>query len=159
MTPNSRYAIQIDTSGAINTGATANQQVTVREGYAAYTFGSGHPNKNLTITAGQFATPFGYQLPASMGNALTPERPLAFSEAGYGLFATQDYDKGVQLAYNTGQQLLFLPAGLKLSVAAINGAGRTSEETDRTIDTVYHAAYQTKNKVLGVGVMLLQRPD
>ncbi len=152
LTPNSRYAIQIDTSGAVNTGLTTNQQVTVREGYAAYTFGNGDTARNLTVTAGQFATPFGYALPGSQAALLTPERPLVVSEAGYGIFNSQDYDKGVQLAYNTQQQLLFLPAGLKLSVAAINGAGRTSEATNRYIDTVYRAAYQTKNKVLGLGI-------
>ena len=39
VTPNSRYAIQIDTSGAVSTARP--QQVTVREAYGAYTFGDG----------------------------------------------------------------------------------------------------------------------
>ena len=153
LTANTRYAIQIDTSGAVNagTGQTANQQVTVREGYGAYTFGNGNPAKNVTLTAGQFATPFGYVLPVSMANFLTPERPLAFSEGNYGLFNSQDYDKGVQLAYNTQSQLLFLPAGLKVTLAAVNGAGRTGEDTDRKLDTIYRLAYQTPNKVFSLG--------
>jgi hypothetical protein len=149
VTPNTKYAIQIDTSGAITTGATTNQQVTVREGYVAYTFGSGDPAKAATVTAGEFATPFGYELPSSTANILTPERHLVTSEASYGIMANEDYDKGVQLSYNTPQQLIgFLPGGLKLSASFINGTGRASEDTDRRIDQVYHVAYQTPNASL-----------
>lgn len=151
LTPNSRYGVQIDASGAVTSGANANQQVTTREAYAAYTFGSGDPAKNLTATAGLFATPFGYILPVSSATYISPERPLAFSEAGYGLFPTQDYDKGIQLGYNTGQQLLFLPAGVKLTAALINGTGRTSNDTDRFKDQIYRIAYQTPNKVVSIG--------
>jgi len=151
LTANTKYAVQIDTSGAVTAGAGANQQVTVREGYLAYTLGNGDAAKNLTITAGQFANPFGYVLPISMASFLTPERPLAFSEGNYGLFNSQDYDKGLQIGYNTPRQLAFVPAGLKLTVAAVNGAGRTGEATDRTLDTIYRIAYQTPNKILGLG--------
>ena len=148
VTPNTKYGVQVDASGATTT---TNQQVTVREAYAAYTLGSGDPAKNLTATAGLFATPFGYDLPSSQSNLIAPERPLAFNEGSAGLFNGQDYDKGVQFSYNTGQQLLFIPAGIKLTVAAINGSGRTSNDTDHTIDTVYHVGYQTKDKVLSLG--------
>ena len=151
VTGNTKYAVQIDTSGAVTSGANANQQVTVREAYAAYTLGNGNAAKNLTVTGGLFATPFGYILPGSMANSVSPERPLAFSESGAGLFATQDYDKGLQLSYNTGQQLLFLPAGIKLTAALINGAGRTSDDTDAFKDQIYRVAYQTPNKVVSVG--------
>jgi len=151
LTANTKYAVQIDTSGAVTAGTSPNQQVTVREGYVAYTLGDGNAAKNLTITAGQFANPFGYALPVSMSNFLTPERPLAFSEGNYGLFNAQDYDKGLQIGYNTPQQLLFLPSGLKFTVAAVNGAARTGEETDRTLDTIYRVAYQSPSKVLSLG--------
>ena len=151
VTGNTKYGIQIDTSGAVTSGANANQQVTVREGYVAYTLGNGNAAKNLTATAGLFATPFGYVLPGSMANFISPERPLAFSESGAGLFATQDYDKGVQLSYNTPQQLIFLPAGIKLTAALINGSGRTSDDTDGFKDQVYHVGYQTPNKVVSLG--------
>jgi len=151
LTANARYAVQIDTSGAVTAGAGANQQVTVREGYLAYTLGNGDAAKNLTITAGEFANPFGYVLPVSMSNFLTPERPLAFSEGNYGLFNSQDYDKGLQIGYNTPQQLLFLPAGLKFTVAAVNGAGRTGEASDRYLNTIYRIAYQSPSKVLSLG--------
>jgi len=151
VTGNTRYGVQIDASGAVTPGANANQQVTVREAYVAYTGGDGSAAKNLTATAGLFATPFGYDLNASQANLLSPERPLAFNEGSAGLFNSQDYDKGVQLSYNTGQQLLFLPAGLKLTAALINGSGRTSDATDGFKDQVYRVAYQSKDKVLGIG--------
>jgi len=151
LTPNSRYGVQIDASGAVTSGGNANQQVTTREAYAAYTFGNGDAAKNLTATAGLFATPFGYILPVSSATYISPERPLAFSEAGYGLFPTQDYDKGVQLSYNTGQQLLFLPAGVKLTAALVNGTGRTSNDTDRFKDQIYRIAYQSPDKVVSLG--------
>ena len=145
---NTKYGVQIDTSGAV-TGT--NQQVTVREAYAAYTLGNGDPTKNLTATAGMFPTPFGYILPISSSTYISPERPLAFSESGAGLFTNQDYDKGVQLSYNTGQQFLFLPAGIKLTAAVVNGSGRTSDNSDKTVDQIYHVGYQTPNKVVSVG--------
>ena len=163
VTANTKYAIQIDTSGAITAGAAPNQQVTVKEGYVAYTGGNGDASKNLTFTAGEFATPFGYILPSSMSNSITPERPLAFSEAGYGLFNSQDYDKGVQIGYNTPHQLAFIPSGLKLTFAAVNGNGRIGEASDRKIDTIYRIAYQTPSKVLSVGASYylgqIQDPD
>ncbi len=147
-TDNARYGIQIDTSGAVSA---TNQQVTVREGYVAYTFGDGSA-KNPTVTAGLFATPFGYQVPASTSSILTPERPLAFNESSVGIWAGDEYDKGVQLGYNTPQQLLFLPAGLKLTAALLNGTGRNSEEVDRHVDQAYRIAYQTTDKQFGAGV-------
>jgi len=151
LTPNSKYGIQIDTSGAVTAGANANQQVTVREGYVSYTPGTGAASKYPTVTAGLFANPFGYALPVSMSNFIQPERPLAFSEGGAGLFTNQDYDKGIQLSYNVGQQLLFLPAGLKISASLLNGSGRTSDDTDGFKDQVYHVGYQTRDKVVSVG--------
>ena len=135
----------------MTSGANANQQVTTREAYVAYTLGNGDAKRNLTATAGLFATPFGYILPASSASYLSPERPLAFSEGTAGLFNSQDYDKGIQLSYNTGQQLLFLPAGLKLTAALVNGTGRTSDDTDAFKDQVYRIGYQSANKVVSVG--------
>ena len=148
VTPNTRYGLQLDMSGAVST---TNQQVTTREAYAAYTFGDGDQAKNLTVTAGEFATPFGYILPVSSATYISPERPLAFSEGGAGIFNGQDYDKGVQFGYNLGQKLIFIPAGLKLTAAFINGSGRNSEDVDRTVDQVYHIGYQTPNKVFSLG--------
>ena len=153
ITDNTSYGIQIDTSGAITAGASPNQQVTVREGYVAYTFGDGKPADAPTFTAGLFANPFGFQIPTSAAAILTPERPLAFSEAGYGIWANQDYDKGIQLSYNTPQQLIgFLPGGLKVSASLVNGNGRTGEDNDRHVDGIYRIGYQTPNKQLGAGV-------
>ncbi len=151
LTDNTRYGLQIDASGAVTTGANANQQVTTREAYVNYTLGNGDATKNLGVTAGLFANPFGYILPVSSASYLSPERPLAFSESGAGIWTNQDYDKGIQLSYNTGQQLLFLPAGLKLTAALVNGSGRTSNDTDGFKDQIYRIGYQSANKIVSVG--------
>jgi len=151
LTPNTRYGLQIDASGAVTAGATPNQQVTTREAYVAYTLGNGDASKNLTATAGLFANPFGYILPVSSATYISPERPLAFSESGAGIWTNQDYDKGIQLSYNTPQQLLFLPAGLKLTAALVNGTGRTSNDTDAFKDQIYRIGYQSSNKIVSIG--------
>ena len=151
VTQNTRYGLQIDASGAVTSGANANQQVTTREAYVAYTLGDGNAAKNLTATAGLFANPFGYILPASSAAYLSPERPLAFSESGAGIWTNQDYDKGLQLSYNTNQQLLFIPAGLKLTAAVVNGTGRTSNDTDAFKDQIYRIGYQSPNKIVSIG--------
>ena len=151
VTDNTRYGLQIDASGAVTSGANANQQVTTREAYVNYTLGNGDAAKNLGVTAGLFANPFGYILPQSSAAYISPERPLAFSESGAGLFTNQDYDKGLELSYNTGQQLLFLPAGLKLTAALVNGSGRTSDDSDGFKDQIYRIGYQSPNKIVSVG--------
>jgi hypothetical protein len=153
VTDNTKFGIQIDTSGAINAGASPNQQVTVREGYVAYTFGDGNPAKAPTFTAGLFANPFGYELSESTAVMLNPERPLAFSESGAGIWTNQDYDKGVEVTYNTPHQMTgSLPGGLKLTAALVNGTGRASEDVDRHVDGIYRIGYETRNKQIGVGV-------
>ena len=151
VTPNTRYGLQFDASGAVTPGANGNQQVTTREAYVAYTGGNGDATKNLTFTAGLFPTPFGYILPVSSATYLSPERPLAFSESGAGLFAAQDYDKGIQFSYGGGQQLLFLPAGVKLTAALVNGTGRTSNDSDTFKDQIYHIGYQSPSKIFAIG--------
>jgi hypothetical protein len=150
---NTRYGIQIDTSGATTNGGVnaVNQQVTVREGYVSYTTGDGETAKNVTFTGGQFANPFGYELFSSTANILSPERPIAFNENGYGIWAYEDYVLGVQAAYNTQSQLLFLPAGIKLSYSAVNPNGRSTDNQTRHVDSIYRVSYQTPNKILGLG--------
>ncbi|MBV9850945.1 MAG: S-layer homology domain-containing protein [Armatimonadetes bacterium] len=153
ITGNTKYGIQIDTSGA--TGAAVsptNQQVTVRESYVAYTFGNGDSTLNPTVTAGLFANPYGYQLFSSAANILSPERPLAFNEGGQGIWANEDYVLGAQIGYNTQRQLVFLPSGLHLSYSAVNPNGRATDNQTRHIDSIYRANYQTPNKELGLGV-------
>lgn len=145
-TANTKYAIQIDTSGPNTTS------VTLRNAYGAYTFGDGDAAKNVSITAGQFANPFGYELFASAAAYLSPERPIGFDENGYGIWANEDYVVGAQAAYSLQQKLLFLPPGLNLSVSAVNPNGRAQDNNTRHIDTIYRIKYQTPSKVLGLGV-------
>jgi len=144
-TPNTSYSAQLDFSGAVST---SNQQVTVRDANGTYTFGDGSPAKNLSITAGQLFNFFGYQLPLSSSAILTPERPLAFNETGFGLWANDDYDKGVKVTAPL-QGIASIP--ITLYAAAVNG-DRASESVDRRIDGIYRAAYQSPNKALGVGL-------
>ena len=143
-TSNVKYAAQMDFSGAINTGTNAaNQQVTVREANLSYTFGDG-TTLYPTVTAGLFANPFGYILPLSMANSLTPERPLAFSEGNnLGLWDNQDYDKGLKAAYAY--------KSINLTYALVNGAGRGSENIDDHFDSIYRVNYQTADKQFGIG--------
>jgi hypothetical protein len=140
LTPNTKYTIQFDASGVSNAGSSP---VSVREGNFTYTFGDGNPATNLSVTAGMFANPFGYILPLSSSSTIQAERPLAFNEGGQGLFASQDYDRGVQVSGNAGP--------IKYTAALINGTGLTSNDTDRQLDQVYRLAYQTGDKKLGVG--------
>ena len=141
-TNNVKYAAQVDFSGAVATG-TANQQVTVREANFSYTFGDG-TTVYPTLTAGLFANPFGYILPLSMANSLTPERPLAFSEANnVGLWDSQDYDKGLKAAYGY--------KGINLTYALVNGDGRQFENDNDHFDSIYRVNYQTADKQFGIG--------
>jgi hypothetical protein len=140
VTPNTKYTMQLD-AGGLTSGT--NQAVTVREGNIAYTPGDGS-SMNPTMTVGLFANPFGYILPQSSNAIIPVERPLAFNENSEGIWANQDYDRGVQFSYG--------PMQTKYTLAFVNGSGRTSNDTDRTIDTIARIAYQAKDKTLGAGI-------
>src|SRR5262249_49853596 len=115
----------------------------VREGNIAYTPGDGSIN-NPTFTAGLFANPFGYELPLSSASIMSPERPLAFNENGEGLWANQDYDRGVMLSYG--------PQQTKYTLAFVNGSGRATNDTDNTIDAIARISYQNVQKTFSGGV-------
>ena len=144
-TANTKYGIQLDLSG-FTTAPTQVTAVTPREAYVTYTAGDG-TIKNPSLTAGLFANPFGYVLPASMSVFVTPERPLAFSENGQGgggsLWAGQDYDKGAEVVYN--------PKTIRFVYAVVNGTGRNSEATASHFDSIYRVAYQSVDHQVGVG--------
>lgn len=149
-TTNTRFDIQIDASGFANntpssSSNSTNAALTVKEGWVSYTFGNGqqpsnNPYQNGVITAGQFATPFGYMLPLGTNVMNTPERPLAFNEGSAGIFANQDYDKGLQLAYS--------PSFVRLLFAAINGDGSINNDESHQLDEVYKVGVHTKDNVL-----------
>ncbi len=156
-TSNVQYAGQLDFSGAssfsntsvegTNGSATnvaqANQQVTVREAWASYTTGDGTPGINPTVTAGLFALPFGYALPASQSTNITPERPLVINENTGGIFAAQDYDKGIKAAW--------APNAFAVTYAAVNGDGRNTENVSGRLDSVLHVAYHPVTEFFTVG--------
>jgi S-layer family protein/phosphate-selective porin O/P len=137
---NTKYGIQVDTAGAINA---TNQQVTVREGYLSYTFGNGDAVRFPTITAGLWANFYGFQLPLSSSQILSPERPLAFNEGSNSLWPNQDYERGVSLKYPFGP--------FSFAAAVVNGTGLNSNDIDRHMDGIFRAAWQTKSKIVGIG--------
>lgn len=147
VTPNANYGIQIDAAGAFSGGPTGNQQVTVREGYVNYTFGDGSTNYP-TLTFGQWANFYGYQLPLSSSQILTPERPLAFNEGSTGLFPSSDYERGLALNY--------VRAPFRYAVALVNGTGLASNDVDRALDQIYRVSYSgpTGTGTAGIGVGL-----
>lgn len=143
VTTNTSYKIQLDVSGAVNTKSTPNSQISVLEAYGQYAFGDGS-SKNPMIAAGEFANPYGWILPASPVAWLSPERPLAFSEQNnVGMWDSQDYDKGVRLIYG--------PNNFRFVYAAVNGAGRQSEDVDNHLDSIFHLGYTTNDKQVQVG--------
>jgi hypothetical protein len=116
--------------------------VFVRRLYAQYTFGDGSP-RNLSITAGQFWNPFGFMVNAPRPTWYQPERPLAFNETPAGLFANQEFDRGIKLSY--------APQPYSVSVALLNGSGAVSNDTNRVVDVVGRASYALR-PALSVGV-------
>jgi hypothetical protein len=141
-TPNTSYRAQLDFAGAVN-NSSANQQVTVREANGTYTFGDG-TSAYPSITAGLFANPFGYVLPASSSTTITPEKPLAFSDVStVGLFNSQDYDKGVKISYGKDN--------FTGTYAIVSGAGRISEDNDNHGDSIVRLAYASPTKIFNVG--------
>jgi len=141
--PTTTYKMQLDVAGAVNS-PTANAFVKVLEAYGKYTPGDGS-SKYPSITMGEFANPYGYILPLSPAGFITPERPLAFSEnTNVGMWDSQDYDKGLKLTYG--------PKNVTLIYAAVNGAGRNSENIYDHFDSLYRVGYASDDKLLNAGI-------
>jgi hypothetical protein len=85
--------------------------------------GSVSMGKTWSLALGQLAVPFGIALSQPPALWPTPERPLAFREDGPGPLARQEFDRGLQLQRRAGSSTLTL--------AAINGAGRSAETNSR----------------------------
>lgn len=79
---------------------------------------------------------------------MTSERPLAFNETGFGLWANETMNKGVKVTAPL-QRMASIP--ITLSAAAVNG-DRASDSVDRRVDGIYRAAYQSADKSVGVGL-------
>lgn len=138
VTKNTKFAIQLDDAGATSA-------VTAKEANFTYTFGDGGA-KNVALTAGLFSNPFGYIEPLPTPAHIAPERPLAFSEgpASGAPFGNQDYERGAMLTYG--------PSTVKLTAAFLTGTGLSNgTDNDRRMDGVYRIAYQSTNKVIGLG--------
>jgi len=141
VTPNTNYALQVDVSGLTNntpsgTSNSSNAAVTDKEAWVSYTFGNGDQAKNPTLTAGQFANPYGIALFQSQSAAYAAERPLAFNEGSAGIFANQDYDRGAELTYSPA-------SAINLTAAAVNGTGSVSNDESRGVDQIYKIGAHT----------------
>ncbi len=132
LTPNARYLVELATPGAINTSATGTAQIFVRRAQGTYTFGDGSA-KNLSLTFGQFVNPFGFSINNPRPVQYQPERPLAFNESPVGLFAGQEFDRGVQLRY--------APLPYAMSATVLNGTGSNTNDTNRVKDLILRATY------------------
>jgi len=164
-TANTKYAVQIDMSGVANptvkvANASANSNdfgllstsatpVVVKEANFTYTPGNGSATYP-SLTVGQFASIFGYCLPLSTANTLTLERPLAFNEGSNGLFNNEDYIRGAQVSYGSGQ--------VHVAAALVSGDGYSSTNTSTAFEQIYRLNYLSKNKIIGVGVSYDQGP-
>ncbi len=142
VTQNSRYSIQFDAAGNSNS-----TPVSIREGDIGYTFNDGDAAKQPTMTAGLFPTPFGYMVPLSAPNVLTPERPLAFNETNAGIFNGDDFDKGAEIVVPEGRT--------RYTAALVNGSGFGTNgnfpgtSTDRHLDQIYRVAYSGGSQLSG----------
>jgi hypothetical protein len=150
--PNTKYSLNTTFSGAVSNST--NSQIALLDAWGAYTFGDGS-SKYPTLTAGQFPQVFGYTLGTSSSVRITPERSLAFgidstltsiaatTSLASGLWASQDYDKGVSVAYGPGK--------FRGTFAIIDGTGRSSDEKQTGVNNVSRVTY-TINRVQKAGV-------
>lgn len=137
VTDRASYRFQLDARTAPTAGA---DEITVKEAYVTVKnfglqavpglgslVGDGKFFTTMDLTFGQQVTPFGYYLQFSSGDREAPERYIAFSDTGSGLFLNQDYEKGISLnglLLNRFQYQLGLFNG---NGVATNDLGRTKD--------------------------------
>jgi hypothetical protein len=132
VTPRAAYRIQLDARTANTPGA---QEMTVKEAYVVakgFPIATSSKPKQLITTdlwLGQSVVPFGHLLFFSSGERYAPERYLAFSDNGVGLFPSQDYDKGVALVG-------LVSGRYKYHVGIYNGTGTASNDPGRRKDFI-----------------------
>lgn len=125
VTDRSAYRVQLD-AGSSSGSSSA---VAIKEAYVSV--------KNVLNTSfltsdlwlGQSVTPFGFYLVYSSSDRFAPERYIAFSDTGSGLFPNQDYDKGVALR---GRIFGRYPYHIGL----YNGTGTASNDLGRRKDFI-----------------------
>lgn len=127
------YRIQLDARTAPTVGS---QELTVKEAYVVVkNFPLQLKNPGVTpwfqadFWMGQSVTPFGHYLPFSSSDRSAPERYIAFSDLGPGLFANQDYEKGAAL-----KGKLF--NAYEFHMGLYNGNGVTSNDLGRVKDFI-----------------------
>jgi hypothetical protein len=150
VTDRAAYRIQLDARTAPSSGA---DEITVKEAYVAV------KNFPLQLPApagttpfittatwlGQQVTPFGYYLQYSSSLRESPERYIAFSDTGSGLFPNQDYDKGVSL---NGLIL----GRYQYQLGIYNGNGTASNDLGRRKDFIGRIGIPLIPNVWNVGI-------
>nr|CAA9291883.1 hypothetical protein AVDCRST_MAG63-4428 [uncultured Armatimonadetes bacterium] len=135
VTPRASYRVQLD---ARPSPAVGQDFVQVKEAYVtikSFPFllrtsqADEKPFATVDTTIGQQVTPFGYYLQFSSADRESPERYIAFSDTGSGLFPSQDYDKGVSL-----NGLLF--GRYQYQLGFYNGNGTASNDFGRRKDFI-----------------------
>ncbi len=134
VTPRAAYRVQLD---ARPSPAQGQDFVQVKEAYVAVrgfplptpaTAGV-PPFLSTDLWLGQQVTPFGYYLQYSSSLRESPERYIAFSDTGSGLFPSQDYDKGVSL---NG----LIAGRYQYQLGVYNGNGTASNDLGRRKDFI-----------------------
>lgn len=128
-TDNTALVIQVDAAGA---------SVTAKDASIAYIFGNGDPYANMSITAGQYLLPFGYQVLQSSSARETPETAQVIRK----LFPS-DYDRGVKVSSSLSDRLLW-------EIGLFNGTGANVKDNNSSKDLVGRVRYSV-SKALNVG--------
>lgn len=129
-TDNTMAVIQVDAAGS---------SVTAKDAYIAYTFGIGDPYASMSITAGQYLLPFGYQVLQSSSSRETPETATVIRK----LFPS-DYDRGVKVSSSLSARLLW-------EVGVFNGTGANVKDNNNNKDLVGRVRYSV-NPEFNVGL-------
>lgn len=131
-----RAAYRIELDARTRTAPTDTDEVRVKDAYVTikgFPFrsasASGTPFLTMDMTVGQHKHRFGYLLPLSSSLRESPERYIAFSDTGSGLFPNQDRDRGLSFSG--------LVAGrYPYQLGIYNGNGTASNDLGRRKDFV-----------------------
>ncbi len=163
ITSRTDYGIQID--------APSSNALNLKEAYVNI---ANAPSTNFHLTVGQFAPPFGYELPASSAVRESPERGIGFSETTAStpmfrsnqnatggvvtpgsvlpLFLNQEYDQGLMLTYNAPNAIK--PTS-KFQLGLFNGEGAAAggiRNLNNSLDVIGRASTTLLGGSLDLGI-------
>jgi len=124
---NSSATVQID-CGQNGTGTNTNS-VTLKDAFAEYFF-KGNPALGVSLMAGQFKWPFGYEVVQSSSVRETPERSLIVSKMFPG-----ERDKGIKFTGPTAGNMVW-------NLGLFNGTGTNNPESNASKDVVANVRWK-----------------